>query len=56
MVNAKKPAPLNRCVCADLSFGTSLAALTRTSTLNGQRLEVKWARKDQDLPRARFCL
>jgi hypothetical protein len=29
---------------------TSLAGLRRTSTLNGHRMEVKWARNEQDLP------
>jgi hypothetical protein len=42
--------PLQICVHGDFSFGTSLAELTRTSTLNGHRMEVKWARRDQDLP------
>ena len=43
-------APLEICVHGDFSFGTSLAQLTRASTLNGHRMEVKWARKEQDLP------
>jgi hypothetical protein len=43
-------APSEICVHGDFSFGTSLAELTRTSTMNGHRMEVKWARKDQDLP------
>ena len=41
--------PLQICVHGDFSFGTSLAELTRTSILNGHRMEVKWARKEQDL-------
>jgi YfiR/HmsC-like len=31
-------------------FGTSLAELTRKATVNGHRVEVKWIRKEQDLP------
>ena len=41
---------LQICVHGDFSFGTSLAGLRRTSTLNGHRMEVKWARNEQDLP------
>lgn len=43
-------APLEICVHGDSSFGTGLAELTRASALNGHRVEVKWARKEQDLP------
>jgi HPt (histidine-containing phosphotransfer) domain-containing protein len=42
--------PLQICVHGDFSFGTNLAKLTSTATLNGHRMEVKWARKEQDLP------
>jgi hypothetical protein len=41
--------PLQICLHGDFSFGTSLAELTRTSILNGHRMEVKWAREEQDL-------
>jgi YfiR/HmsC-like len=41
---------LQICVHGDFSFGTGLAELTRASTLNGHRVEVKWARKEQGLP------
>ena len=40
---------LQICVHGDFSFGTSVAALTRASSLNGHHMEVKWARKEQDL-------
>jgi hypothetical protein len=42
--------PLQICVHGDFPFGASLAALTRASSLNGHRMEVKWARKEQELP------
>lgn len=41
--------PLQIRVHGDFSFATSLAELTRTSILNRHRMEVKWARKEQDL-------
>ena len=41
--------PLQICVHPDFSFGTSLAELARTETVGGHRMEVKWARKEQDL-------
>jgi len=41
--------PTRHCLHGDFSFATSLAELTRTSILNGHRMEVKWARKEQDL-------
>src|ERR1700676_1853419 len=41
--------PLLLCVFGDFSFGTSLAAATRGSSSRGRRVEVRWARKEQDL-------
>ena len=43
-------APLEICVHGDFSFGTSLAEFTRSATVQGHRIEVKWARKEQELP------
>lgn len=46
----KSPAAtLQVCVHGDFPFGTSLAELARNETVNGHRMEVKWARKEQDL-------
>ena len=42
-------APLLLCVFGDFSFGTSLAERTRGSLIGGRRVEVRWARKEQDL-------
>jgi hypothetical protein len=42
-------APLLLCVFGDFSFGTSLAERTRGSLFGGRRVEVRWARKEQDL-------
>ena len=42
--------PLQICVHGDFSFGTTLAELTRTETIKGHRMEVKWARKEEELP------
>lgn len=41
--------PLLLCVFGDFSFGTSLAEMTRASSIRGRRVEVRWARKDQEL-------
>ncbi len=41
--------PLLLCVFGDFSFGTSLAEATRGSSIRGRRVEVRWARKEQDL-------
>jgi hypothetical protein len=41
--------PLLICVFGDFSFGTSLAESTRTIAPHGRRVEVRWARKEQDL-------
>ena len=42
-------APLLLCVFGDFSFGTSLAEKTRGTLIRGRRVEVRWARKEQDL-------
>jgi hypothetical protein len=42
-------APLFLCVFGDFSFGTSLAEKTRGTLIHGRRVEVRWARKEQDL-------
>jgi YfiR/HmsC-like len=42
-------APLLLCVFGDYSFGTSLAEMTRGVSIHGRRVEVKWARKEQEL-------
>ena len=42
-------APLLLCVFGDFSFGTSLAERTRGTLIRGRRVEVRWARKEQDL-------
>jgi hypothetical protein len=42
-------APLLLCVFGDFSFGTSLAERTRGTLIHGRRVEVRWARKEQDL-------
>ena len=41
---------LQICVHGDFSFGTSLAEFTRGATVGGHRMEVKWIRKEQELP------
>jgi hypothetical protein len=42
-------APLLLCVFGDFPFGTSLAERTRGTLIHGRRVEVRWARKEQDL-------
>jgi hypothetical protein len=42
-------APLLLCVFGDFSFGTSLAEITRGTSVRGRAVEVRWARKEQDL-------
>jgi hypothetical protein len=42
-------AVLRICVHGDFGFGTSLAAVARNSTVSGHRLEIRWARSEQDL-------
>ena len=42
-------APLLLCVFGDFSFGTSLAERTRGTLIRGRRVEVRCARKEQDL-------
>ena len=41
--------PLLLCVFGDFSFGTSLAEATRGTSIRGRLVEVRWARKEQDL-------
>jgi hypothetical protein len=41
--------PVLLCVFGDFSFGASLAEVTRGTSIRGRRLEVRWARKEQDL-------
>jgi hypothetical protein len=42
-------APFLICVRGDFSFGTSLAEAARGASSHGRRVEVRWARKDQEL-------
>ncbi len=46
---ASEQAPLLICVFGDFSFGTSLAEMTRGASIRGRRVEVRWARKEQEL-------
>lgn len=41
--------PLLLCVFGDFSFGATLATATRGTSIRGRRVEVRWARKEQDL-------
>jgi len=41
--------PFLVCVFGEFSFGTSLAELTRASTVHDKRIEVRWIGKAQDL-------
>jgi hypothetical protein len=38
------------CVYGDFSFGTTLAVMIGGTSAHGHRKEVKWIRKEQDLP------
>lgn len=42
-------APIVLCVFGDFSFGTSLAELTRGTSIRGRAVEVRWIRKEQEL-------
>jgi len=42
-------APFLVCVFGEFSFGTSLAAITRGTTVRERRLEIRWVRKAQEL-------
>lgn len=42
-------APFLVCVFGEFSFGTSLAELTRGTTVHDRRLEIRWVRKSQEL-------
>lgn len=46
---ASDTAPLAICVFGDFSFGTALAEAGRAAAIQGRRIEVRWARKEQDL-------
>jgi hypothetical protein len=50
-VEALQPgnAPFLVCVFGEFSFGTSLAELTRGIMVHDRRLEIRWARKVQEL-------
>jgi hypothetical protein len=41
--------PFLVCVFGEFSFGTSLAELTRGTTVHGRRLEIRWVHKIQEL-------
>jgi YfiR/HmsC-like len=41
--------PFLICVTGDFSFGTSLAELTRGTTVHGSRVEIRWLRGERDL-------
>ena len=41
--------PFFLCVYGDFAFGTTLAEMTRTTSVHGSRVEVKWVRKEPDL-------
>jgi len=42
-------APLLICVFGEFSFGTSLAEMTRGTTVHDRRLEIRWIHKPQEL-------
>src|SRR5258707_61424 len=42
-------APFLVCVSGEFSFGTSLAEITRGSTVHDRRIEIRWVRKVQEL-------
>ncbi len=46
---ATPQAPFLVCVYGNFSFGTVLSELTRTETVHGRRVDVKWIRKDEGL-------
>ena len=46
---ASTQTPFLLCVYGDFSFGTSLAEKTRGISIRGRRIEVRWARKQQEL-------
>jgi hypothetical protein len=49
---ASPQSPITICVSGDFRFGTVLAEAARGVTPHGRRVEIRWARKDQDL---RLC-
>ena len=42
--------PFLVCVFGEFTFGTSLAEITRGTTVQGRRIEIRWIRKSQELP------
>ena len=42
--------PLEICIHGGFSFGITLAQLAQGAKFKGHRMEIKWARKEQDLP------
>jgi YfiR/HmsC-like len=42
-------APFLICVFGEFPFGTSLAELTRSTTVHDRRIEIRWIRKPQEL-------
>jgi YfiR/HmsC-like len=44
-------APLLVCVLGDFRFGTALAEFARGSSPHGRRIDIRWARKNDDLRR-----
>jgi hypothetical protein len=46
---ASPQAPFLVCVYGNFPFGTVLSELTRTETVGGRRVEVRWIRKDNGL-------
>jgi YfiR/HmsC-like len=41
--------PFLLCVVGDFLFGTTLAGITRAESVRGHRIEIRWAKKNQDL-------
>lgn len=46
---SSEKAPVLLCIFGDFSFGTSLAELTRASSIHGRSVEVRWMHKEQEL-------
>lgn len=46
---ASPQAPVTICVSGDFSFGTVLAEAARGASPHGRRIEIRWARKNEDL-------
>jgi len=43
------PGPFLLCVFGDFAFGTSLAEVTRGTSVHERRVEIRWVRKEQEL-------